>query len=206
MMRILALGGVIGPALFVAIVIVSAALRPDYSHPHSFISELGATGTPRAWLMNYLGFVPTGLMLAGFGVSMKMRMPRHPLITLGALLLVFFGVGVAMSGFFSCDIGCPRTGGSLQNLIHDRLAPLLFASGSLGAVFLGIRFRSCPQLRPFWGYSIVSGILGFCLLAAVASTLESREFTGLWQRLLIAVLFGWCAVIGLRIFREDAVA
>jgi hypothetical membrane protein len=49
------LGGVAGPILFSVVVVVSAALRVDYSHIADFISELGATGTPHADLMNYAG-------------------------------------------------------------------------------------------------------------------------------------------------------
>lgn len=202
-MRILALGGLAGPALFASIAILVAALRTDYSHVHDFISELGATSTPHAWLMNYAGFAPAGLLLAGFGASIKASLPRQPAATLGALLIGLFGTGVALSGFFSCDIGCPQQGGTIQNLIHDRLAPLTFLSGSLGAISLGLGFRSLPSLRPLWIYSIASGLAGLVLLAAVASTLETRELTGLWQRLLLAVLFGWCAVVGLRLFCMD---
>ncbi len=198
-MQALTLGGLAGPVLFASITILCAALRPDYSHIHHFISELGATDTSHAWLMNYAGFVPAGVLLVGFGASIKASVPRHRLATIGAFLISLFGGGIALSGLFSCDIGCPQAGGSIQNLIHDRLAPLTFVSGSLGAVCLGLRFRSLRPLRLLWAYSLVSGFLGLVFLAAVASTLESREFTGLWQRLLLAVLFGWCAVVGLRL-------
>src|SRR6266545_6315049 len=47
-MRILALGGVLGPVLFAAVVGVCSALRPGYSHITQFISEHGATGTSHA--------------------------------------------------------------------------------------------------------------------------------------------------------------
>ena len=201
-MRVFTLGGLAGPFLFASIAILCAALRPDYSHIHHFISELGATGTPHAWLMNYLGFVPAGVLLAGFGVSTALSVPPNRFAIIGASLITFFGVGVALSGLFSCDVGCPQVSGSTQNLVHDRLAPLVFLSGSLGAVSLGLRFRSLPELRSLWVYSIVSGLLGLIFLAAVASTLESRELTGLWQRLLLAALFGWCALVGLRLFRN----
>jgi hypothetical protein len=51
-MQLLTLGGVAGPILFSAVVIVSAVLRSDYSHSVNFISEVGAAGTPYAALMN----------------------------------------------------------------------------------------------------------------------------------------------------------
>lgn len=201
-MRILALGGLVGPVWFAAVVTLCAALRPDYHHAHQFISELGATGSPHAWLINYAGFLPLGLSIAGFGASLRSTLPRRVSTAIGALLVILFGVGIAASGVISCDIGCPQTGGSVENAIHELIGPLSFVSGSLAAIALGIGFRSLPRWRRLSTWSIASGVLGFCLLAALGSTLETRVFTGLWQRLLVTVLFAWCAVVGLQVFRE----
>jgi hypothetical membrane protein len=205
-MRILALGGLVAPVLFATVVVWCAAQRPDYRHAHQFISELGATATPYASVMNTLGLVPTGLLLAGFGASIARSAPRPARVAVGASLVVVFGAAIALSGLFSCDAGCPQTGGSTENLVHQALAPTIFVSGSLGAILLGIRFRGISRLRPLWLYSVASGVLGFCLLAAVASTFETRAFTGVWQRLMVSVLLAWCAVVGLRLFREGRVA
>ena len=65
-MRILSIGGAAGPVLFATAVVVSGALRPEYSHVTQFMSELGETGGSRSYLMNYGGFIPTGLLLIGF--------------------------------------------------------------------------------------------------------------------------------------------
>jgi hypothetical membrane protein len=181
--RILALGGLVGPALFALVTTLCAALRPDYSHIDDFISELGATGTPHAAIMNYAGFVPAGLLLCGLGASLALALPQNRLTAVGASLVTLFGAGVAAAGLLSCDVGCPQAGGSVENLIHDGLAPVSFASASLGAVILGVRFRDLPEFRSLWVYSVASGLAGFCLLGGLASTLESRELTGLWQRL-----------------------
>jgi hypothetical protein len=203
-MRLLALGGIAGPILFFAIVIVSAAFRSDYSHITNFISELGATGTLYAGLMNYAGFLPAGLMLAAFGVALAKALPRHRLTILAAILVTLFGVGVAVSGVISCDPGCPQTGGSVENLIHNRIAPIAFLCVIAGAGILGIHFRRLAAWRPLSVYSLLSSGVALCFLVALASSLDSRELTGLWQRLLLAALFLWCAVIGLCTFRQLA--
>lgn len=204
-MRNLALGGLAGPLWFAAMVTLCASLRPEYSHAHQFISELGATDTPHASLMNYAGFLPLGLLIAGFGVSIRTSVPRHAAITVGALGVILFGVGIAASGLISCDAGCPQTGGSFENAVHQVIGPACFVTGSVAAIALGIGFRSVPRLRSLSLYSIASGVLAFGFLSAVASTLETRVLTGLWQRLLLTVLFTWCAVVGLRLFREPRV-
>jgi len=46
----------------------------------------------------------------------------------------------------------------------------------------------------------VTSAVAFCFLVALATSLESRLLTGLWQRLLLVMLFSWCAVVGLRVF------
>ncbi len=55
--KFLALGGITGPILFTLVTIISASLRSDYSHVSQYISELGATGTTNAHLMNFAGFI-----------------------------------------------------------------------------------------------------------------------------------------------------
>jgi hypothetical membrane protein len=200
-MRILSLGGITGSIVFVVVVMLAAALRPGYSHVTNFISELGATGTTNAALMNYAGFVPAGLMLAAFGVALARALPRHRLTIVAAALIALFGAGVAASGFISCDAGCPQTQGSIENLVHNRIAPIAFLCLILGAAILGIHFRRLAAWRARSVYSLLTSALAICFLGALASSLDTRELTGLWQRLLLSVEFLWCAVIGLRAFQ-----
>jgi hypothetical membrane protein len=198
-MRIVAIGGVAGPILFSVITIVSAALRPDYSHFRNFISELGANGTSHAALMNYVGFVPAGLLLAAFGITLAATLPRDPFRIVASILVTLFGAGVAADGIISCDPGCPQSEGSLENLIHNRIAPVAFLCAITGAGIVGIRFRRLPAWRNLSRYSLVTSAVGLCFLVALATSLESRLLTGLWQRLLLVSLFSWCAVVSLRV-------
>lgn len=202
-MRVLTLGGLVGPLLFASVVVLAASLRPDYSHVGQFISELGATGAPNAGLLNYAGFIPAGLMLGLFGLALGAKLPRDRLAVSGAILVIVFGAGLTASGLFSCDPGCPQSGGSIENLVHDRIAPLAFLSLILGAALLGLRFRSLPAWRRLSTYSLATSAVGLCLLIALASSLESRSLTGLWQRLLLAALFSWCVVVALHAFRAE---
>ena len=203
-MRILALGGVAGPFLFAMAVLVSAALRPGYSHLTSPISELGAVGTPYAALMNYAGFVPAGLMLASFGIALAGILPRHRLTLTAALLVALFGCGLAASGVVSCDPGCPQTGGSLEQTLHNNIAPPMVLCLIIAAGIFGIQFRRLPAWRPQSIYSLFTSVVALVFLIAVINSLESRKLTGLWQRLLFAGLFFWCAVIALRAYRYSS--
>jgi hypothetical protein len=57
--------------------------------------------------------------------------------------------------------------------------------------------------RRLAGPSAAASAIGAVLLVGLARSIESREWTGLWQRLLLATLFLWCVVVGWRIFRAD---
>jgi hypothetical membrane protein len=200
-MRLLLLGGVAGPVLFALTVVVAAAMRPDYSHVHQFISELGATGSTNAAIMNYAGFVPAGLCVAGFGIALSRTLPLERLVLVCVALVVLFGAGIAISGFVSCDVGCPQNSGSLENAIHNRIAPAVFFGLIVAAGTLAVRFRNLEAWQGLAWPSAACAVLSLLLLGALASTLEARRMTGMWQRLLLLVLFSWCALISVHAYR-----
>ncbi len=195
------LGGVIGPFLFTVIVLICSSLRSDYSHIAHFISELGANGTANDRLMNFAGFIPTGILLASFGMSLILWAPKNYSARIGASLIMLFGIGIIIVGIFSCDPGCPRTG-SLENKIHDNVSGPAFLIAITGILLLGISFRSVPPFKGSWAkYSIFTVILSTGFLVPLVITIESYTFTGLWQRLLLATIFLWCNFVGLKLFR-----
>ena len=204
-MRILSLGGVLGPALFSLVLFYSATLRPDYSHITHFISDLGATGTLHASLMNYAGFLPGGIFLVGFGLSLQRILPRSRSTLAASFLATVFGVGIALSGLISCDPGCPQVGGTTENFIHDKIGPLSFLCMIAATGILSLQFRRLPRWRSLSVYSGVTSVAALLLLAALAGSLETRAFTGLWQRLMLGTLFLWTAVVGYRAFRGEQI-
>lgn len=200
MARWLALGGIVGPLLFTVVVVIAALLRPGYDHISSFISALGADGTPRAALMNFGAFIPAGLLLMDFGAGLMLGLPDDRVVKVASVLAMMFGLGIAASGFISCDAGCPNDG-SLENTVHNAIAPVSFIGMIAAIAMLGVRFRRWPEWRGLSVYSVITSVLAFAFLAALVSTLESRVRTGLWQRLMLAALFTWCVVVGTRLFR-----
>lgn len=199
-LKFLALGGIFGPLLFAVTTLICATLRPDYSHFHHFISELGATGTPNANLMNWMGFIPSGIMISSFGLSLTLLLPKKILVRFGSVLIIIFGLGMTVVGFFSCDEGCPREG-SLKNNIHDQISGPIFLCAILGIFLLGFAFRRLPYWKEFWLYSMVSAILSFVFLLALINSLDSYRITGMWQRLLLLTLFLWFGILGFHAFK-----
>jgi len=207
-MRTLILGGVAGPILFAAVVLAAAAGYPGYNHVASFMSELGATGAPRAALMNYAGFIPVGTLLTAFALGLMRALPRKPLMTAGAGLVMLFGIGVIAAGLFSCDLGCPTSGGTLENRIHNAIGPTCFLCVITGSGMLGWAFRDMPEWRPLSVYSLATSAVALAFFLGLVGSLESRTLTGLWQRFMLGTLFLWCgvaAVHGSRVTQPTAV-
>jgi len=203
-MRMLALGGVAGPGIFIAVTLVAASLRPDYSHLANLISELGATGTPYGAFMNYAGFVPAGLLIAAFGVALARALPRQRFATAAAVLVMVFGCGMVASGIFSCDAGCPQGASSLENRIHDTIAPMIFLCLIAGVILLGVHLRRSARRDHLGAYSLVTGACALLFMIALVSSLDTRTMSGLWQRLMLATLFLWCALVGVDTYRTLA--
>ncbi len=80
------------------------------------------------------------------------------------------------------------------------LGPALFAI--MGAALMVVRFRSLPAWRSISIYFFATSAAALVFLIPLARSLEVRDLTGLWQRLLVMVLFSWCAIVGLRVFRQ----
>lgn len=204
-LNILALGGVIGPILFVLAVIISAALRPDYNHLHEFMSALGASESPTEHLMNFVGFIPPGLLIALFGFSLftQMRLSKSHLSIIGSLLIIAFGLGMITAGIYSCDGDC-FDGITTEGIIHGKVSAITFPSAILGILFLGISFRKQKAFRKFMWFTLISAVLAGTFMVKMIGTFETRTFTGLWQRLLLFTVFTWTAVIGIDIYKSKS--
>jgi hypothetical membrane protein len=202
--RFLALGGVVGPILFASVVIVCAALRPEYSHSTQFISELGETEGLHASLMNFLGFLPSGILLAAFGTSLAYLLPRTFVSIAAGLLIAVYGLGIAGAGLYSCDAGCPTQNLSSEAAMHRAVSVTSFVAGILGIALWAYCFRSLAAWRSLWHYSAISSAVALILLLVLDASEPSRFLTGVWQRLSIVTLDLWCAVVGLRVFRTRA--
>ncbi len=200
----MALGGIAGPAVFTAVVLAAAAMRPGYSHLHQFISELGARGTTGAALMNHAGFLPTGILLFLFASSTRSLIRGEAAAALGSVLFHFFAVGVFIAGLVRCDAGCPIATGSLPNLLHGFASPVAFlcAVGAMASLGWALRHRS--GWNTLGRFSLGSAALALVFMMLLTLSLGTRDQVGLWQRLLLATVFVWCVIVALRIRRSVA--
>jgi len=198
-MRIATIGGVVGPVIFSIVTVIAAFGRPNYDHTRNFISELGATGAENAAFMNYTGFLLGGILVASLGIALLSILPKDRLTLVASVFVTVFGLGVAISGIISCDLGCPQGTGTTANIIHNTIAPVSFLCLIIATICFGVRWRRDEDLRKLSAFSFATGVIALGLLGALASSLETRELTGLWQRLLLSTLFIWCIIVGFRV-------
>ena len=197
----LSLGGLIGPIVFTLVTIICASLRTGYSHINQFISELGATTTPHAGLLNYGGLIPFGLMILAFSISVLLLLPASVLAKVGAILISLFGIGIVIAGYFPCDEGCPPRGGSIANLVHIAVPGPAFVSAIIGIFLFAFAFRKLIFWKQFWIYSLVLALVAATFLIVLVNYLESPVFKGLWQRLLLATIFLWLSLTAVKLFK-----
>ena len=101
--RLAALGGVIGPILFVILVGLGGGLYEGYSHAGQKISELGGEGAEYALLQN-ANFVLLGVSVIGFAWALAQVVgPPYR----GPALIGIFGLSSSIAnGLLPCDAGC----------------------------------------------------------------------------------------------------
>lgn len=195
------IAGIIGSILFTTITLLSGYLQTDYNPINNFVSELGATYSSTELLMNYVGFIPSGILFSLFGLSLLIIFSKKLSSRIGALLIMIFGIGMTLAGIFSCDLGCPSIG-TIESIIHDRVSAVTFISAILGILLLGFSFKKMSDFRNIAVYTILTGFISLILLIIMINSFDSRNLTGLWQRLLLLSIFTWTIIIGLRVFKH----
>lgn len=149
-----------------------------YAIPLHTTSELGAQATPNAWVMNAT-FILLGIasILEGI-VSLKQFWVQK-------VLIIIFGLGLIFTAIFQ---HAPITSGVPYNVIEDNLH-------SIFATVIGFSFTAFAVSAAFIEESKIRRLLAiFVAFAATGLSIlmfNVTEYTGLWQRLLFIIAFGW---------------
>ena len=189
--------GLLGAAWIVALTLIGGAAYPGYDHAAQYISELGANGAPHAAAVNYLGFLPAGVLLIAFAVLSWRALPRSTAATLGMIGLVLYAVGYLAAVAFPCDFGCRPVEPSASQALHNLfgLAGYVFAPATL--FILGLAARR-------WRGGIALSWLGraAALPALVGLLALESAYAGAAQRLLEASVLAWVAACALYLWRR----
>jgi len=176
------------------LIVIMGIFVPNYNPIKQYISELGSSINPNAWLINYWWSIYSFLMLT-FTYGLYITIKKNKYGWLGPLLLCldFIGNGL-LSGLFKCDIGCH--GNSFSNISHY----IFSAIGTITATFapLGLYFgiKKDPRWKLFKRRLILLAIIlivSFLIMAYFELFVlfsYSFAFSGLTQR-IHTVIYYW---------------
>ncbi len=114
---VLALFGIIGPAVYAIVLTVLGLLWEGYNPISQGMSELGAANAPHALFMNVFGFQLLGIFIVAFGYGLRRFLNGNWLSKMGIALVIIGGIDLIVVGFFPIDVGGVTS--SFTGLVHD---------------------------------------------------------------------------------------
>ena len=192
--------GILGPLLWLSLIGMAGAMRPEFSHVTHYISELGERGSSTEFLMRYAAFGFTGLLYVCFAAALLATFRDGWYSTLAAGLIGLDGLGRIGAGVFACDPGC---GGLSSNQeLHHLFATLGFSSGILAAIAWGFTFHRRGWPQPLTWYSVGTGILALIFLLIMSWSRNPLNAPGLFEHLATGVLSLWLLVFAAGLTRH----
>ena len=192
-----ALAGMLGPVLFVTILLGLTALQYDFMIRIGWRPLADPAGAwPSGLALGPYGrlqdanFLVAGLLLTLLALGLHLGVGDGRSSPLGPALLFLAGTAMALMGFETDPIHRPGPR-SLHGLIHDG-AFVLFVLTFLTALFsLWRRFRTAPHWRGHARYTLTTGMLAVLLLL-----LPSAAYY-----LFVVMVLAWIKVSAIRLWR-----
>src|SRR5262245_12075011 len=193
--------GIVSPVLWLALLAIAGALRPDFSPLTHFISELGARGSSTESLTRGAAFGLTGFLYVCFAISLRATFRHGWMFAVACFLIALEGIGRMGAGIFPCDPGCVRVTATQD--LHKLFATVGFLSGILAAILWGFLFVRLTTFRSLSGLAIGCGIVA--LVSLLLMSWESNPWggPGLFEHLATVVLSIWLFMFAVRAVRTD---
>jgi hypothetical membrane protein len=191
------LGGMLfvaGSVQFVAAMVVVQFYYPGYSDTGNYISDLGSSMSPWAWLFNdsirLLGLAGlAGTILIRTAFSSKTT--TH--IGLGALLVA--NLGAIAVGTYPEGSSWPFAG------IHSVVSLVTFLGSGFALVFLALAMSRDTRWQGLRAYTFVSGVVTFVAIGLFASGHYLGIGPGGMERVVVAPILLWAIIAGLHLAR-----
>jgi drug/metabolite transporter (DMT)-like permease len=192
----LALAGV---AIYVAIDVLLAFLRPAYSLIYNAESDYGRG--PWYWVMDINFLLRCALSLAIAGALYRVVRPGDG--TRGGLvLLVTWAISSGLLAFFADDLeGQPLT---FSGIVHLVLAFIAFTCIAIGAILISASLMSDPAWRPAAPVLLAISIAGAVAYLLLGTALTHQHAPGgLYERVFLGLELLWIAVAAITITRRS---
>ena len=188
-------------ALYVAIDVLLAFLRPGYSLLYNAESDYGRG--PWYWVMDLNFLLRCALSLAIAAAWSRVLRPDGR--ARGGLALLFtWAICSGLLAFFADDPeGTPQHG---SGVVHLVLAFIAFTAIAIGAIWISASLMSDPAWRPFAPLLLtisVAGAVAYLLLGAVLK--HHHAPGGLFERIFLGLELLWIVVAAIAIARRTSV-
>jgi hypothetical membrane protein len=209
----LLLCGVIGPLLFLVVLLIEGATRPGYSAWRNYGSDLELSNLGWEQIAN---FIVCGLLCIAFAAGLRRIWRTGKASVWGPLVIGIFGLSLVAAGVFVTDPGrgyppgAPLKGDpqTWHGWVHGINGGVAFVVPIIACFVLARRFAADPQNRSWAIYSWITG--AFLLLVAVLSNVaapitENGGYPlplGLIQRVQIIPAWIWLSLVALQLWRE----
>ena len=197
--RIFVICGILAAAFLLVAVLVAGRFQPSYSHVSQAISELGARGASRAFILNYFGLVPTGIFTLIFSLAMFRQLKGSTALNISSSLVVIVGIARLFAGIFPCDPGCYPIE-TISGRVHAISGMLALFAGSLAPLLMAKGLKK-KQSQVLYLLSIMLGVISFILFLALISKTWLVYF-GLIQRLLLILTYTWIVAVAIQILQS----
>ncbi len=207
--RLLITGGVIGPLLFMVVMLLEGATRPGYDALTMAPSALSLSD--QGW-MQITNFIVSGLLIFGFAFGLRLWLQGGRGATWGPILIAAVGMGLIIAGIFVTDPALgyppgappgPTVHMTLHGTLHWYLGGLVVFSILPASCFvMARRFASDARWKGWALYSVISGILMLAFFVAFAIAGIHGGPAGLWERISLGFGTVWMALVALRILSQ----
>jgi hypothetical membrane protein len=184
-MRVLSVGGIIGPVSYTIVVIVLGLLWPGYIHLAQAISELGGVGAPNATIMNTAGFALTGILIIVFALGLYYGLDRGHGSKVGSALVAVYGLGMFGIAFFPWD---KVNLASFTSTMHSLIGWPHWIGLTLGLLVLPHNFKKDLQWNNYWVYTLSTGLLT-AVVIVVYAFIGIEGYMSVLQRIIVGIVY-----------------
>ncbi len=209
--KTLLLCGAIACPLFIIVVLIEGAIRPNYN---SFLFPLSSLSIGDTGWTQISNFIFTGILLVAFSFGLKTVCNSTNEKFRGPLLIRLVGIGLIGAGIFSTDaiFGYPTDKPlvlrqfTLHGHLHDGFSMFVFiclpwACFVFRKYFIAQDKKEWAKYSAFTGYAMITTFIitsmGFKQLPGFVN------YAGLFQRICIAIGWTWLTLLSLNLVKIE---
>lgn len=199
-LRLGALAGMAGPALFTLAWVLASLRQPGLSATTVLISGLAADNAHDPWIM-VAGFVLLGVCAVGFGMALRPVLGDRWQDRLGPSVVQIAGALTIAAGLFRRDHVLLTSGPvSWHNHAHDVVSAVVYVLLIGALALLGYRFRQDPAWRAL---ALPLGVIAaWCAVLIVAFNADQHAaWAGVVQRLAVSLALAAVVAVAVRLNR-----